>query len=405
MEVFIMATNSVKRDYNMTDAELCMFTSNLCNTMTRDLSDLSVFGITAAKIAALKALGDEFEIYPSDEVLSAYVVGATEAKNVLANAVKESIRNMVTRCEIKWGPNSWQEKSLGVKGLNAFSDESLLSASRRVHTQMVAFLSQLADTGLTQAMLDDMEALNNSFEVAKNEQFTKIAERDSATEIRIKKGNEIYKYITKYCEIGKRVYAKTNPAKYDDYVIYAQGSISPLSPPQNFAYSLENTDFTWDAVANATSYQIEKSLDQVNWEEIYVGSETVFDFTPSDPGFSYFRCRARNAGGFGDYSNIVTIEYYPVLPKPQNVNAVASGPTGTDIIITFDLVPTATAYWLYESAVPLGAQEGGFSFKGSYSGSPITRSVTAGKRYYYKLKAVNQIQQSEATTPIYIDIP
>ncbi len=400
-----MNTIIVKRNYNMTDAELCMFTSNLCNTMTRDLSDLSAFGVTAPKIASLKALCDAFEVYPSDEVLSAYVVGATEAKNALADSIKEAIRNMVTRCEIKWGSDSWQEKSLGVKGMNNFIDDALLFASRRVHTQMTAFLSQLADTGLTQDMLDDMDDLNNFYEAAKNEQFTKIAERDSATEERIKKGNELYGYVSTYCDIGKRVYAKTNPAKYDDYVIYTQGSSGPLTAPQNFAYSLENTDFTWDAVANATSYQIEKSLDQVNWVEVYAGTETIFDFTPSDPGFSYYRCRARNNSGYGDFSDIVTIEFYPVLPVPQNVSAIAIGPTGTDIQITFDLVPTATFYWLYESAVALGAPVGGYSFKGNHAGSPIIRSVTAGKRYYYKLNAVNSLQQSAASNVVYVDVP
>ena len=98
-----MATVLNKRNYNMTDAELCMFTSNLCNTMTRDLTDLADFGITAPKIAALKALGDAFEILPSDEVLVAYVIADTEEKTAKAELVKEAIRNMVTRCQIKWG--------------------------------------------------------------------------------------------------------------------------------------------------------------------------------------------------------------------------------------------------------------------------------------------------------------
>ena len=37
-----MATYTVQRNYNMIDAELCMFTSNLCNFLTRDLDDLSI---------------------------------------------------------------------------------------------------------------------------------------------------------------------------------------------------------------------------------------------------------------------------------------------------------------------------------------------------------------------------
>ena len=68
-----MSNNSNRRNYNMLDAELCMFTSNLCNFMTRDLSDLAIFGITTAKIASLKALGDAFELFPSDGMLEVEV--------------------------------------------------------------------------------------------------------------------------------------------------------------------------------------------------------------------------------------------------------------------------------------------------------------------------------------------
>ncbi len=35
-----MAISNEQRAYNMIDADLIMFTSNLCNNMTRDLSDL-----------------------------------------------------------------------------------------------------------------------------------------------------------------------------------------------------------------------------------------------------------------------------------------------------------------------------------------------------------------------------
>jgi hypothetical protein len=49
-----MATAIIPRNYNMSDAELCMFTSKLCITMTRDLTDLADFGITAPKIRALR---------------------------------------------------------------------------------------------------------------------------------------------------------------------------------------------------------------------------------------------------------------------------------------------------------------------------------------------------------------
>ena len=76
-----MSSIQEQRIYNLTDAELCMAVSNLCNTLTRDVVDLGPFGISEAKITSLKTLGDAFEIFPSDVVLTAYVTGAAETKN------------------------------------------------------------------------------------------------------------------------------------------------------------------------------------------------------------------------------------------------------------------------------------------------------------------------------------
>ena len=331
-----MAISNTPRNYNMPDAELCMFTSNLCNTMTRDLADLADFGITALKITALKALGDAFEVLPSDEVLLAYVIAATEAKTAKAELVKEAIRNMVTRCQIKWGADSWQEKSLAVKGMNNFTDDSLLVCARRVHSQMTTFLLDLADTGLTQVMLDDMADLNDELEVAKNTQYTKTSERDKETEVRINKGNEIYALVATYCEIGKRVYVKSDPAKYNDYIIYTSTSPGGLTAPLNFAFDAENLTFSWDSVENATSYELETSTDGTNYLEYWAGSELSCTLSEAPTTLMYFRVRARNAGGYGPFSSVIEYNFTIPLTAPQNLSY-------DSLTSTFSWNPVATA--------------------------------------------------------------
>ncbi|MEI6091443.1 MAG: fibronectin type III domain-containing protein [bacterium] len=334
-----MATAIVQRNYNITDAELCMFTSNLCITMTRDLLDLADFGITAPKIAALKALGDAFEILPSDEVLMAYVIAATETKSAKAELVKEAIRNMVTRCQIKWGVDSWQEKSLGVKGMNKYTDDSLLVAGRRVHTQMTAFLPDLAGTGLTQDMLDDMDDLNDELETAKNSQFTKVSERENETEDRINKGNEIYSLVSMYCEIGKRVYAKSDPAKYNDYIIYTSPSSGNLTAPANLAFDPIMMNFTWDAVENATSYEFESSSDGTTFSHVWAGPNCDYGLNEVPTTVMHYRVKARNANGYGPYSAVIHYDFLSPLIAPFNL--------AYDLVrteFTWNQVPAATSY-------------------------------------------------------------
>ncbi len=61
-----MATTELRRNYKMTDAQLCMFASNLCNFLTRDILDFSAIGLSAPAIASFKALGDAFEVFSPD---------------------------------------------------------------------------------------------------------------------------------------------------------------------------------------------------------------------------------------------------------------------------------------------------------------------------------------------------
>ena len=52
--------------YTMTDAELCMFTSNLAALMTRDGTEFAVKGVDAAVITALDTLDNAFGVFPPD---------------------------------------------------------------------------------------------------------------------------------------------------------------------------------------------------------------------------------------------------------------------------------------------------------------------------------------------------
>ena len=203
-----MAKSEVKRNYNMTDGELAMFTSNLCITLTRDVADLQKFGITTAVIAELKALGDEFENLPIDDFYLGDAKDSTANKLEKMEAVKMYMKEMALRVEMKWGQNSGKYTRLGIIGMNQFTEEKLLINARSAHTLMTELLPELSSQGLTQQILDDFEAANDAFEAARNTQKELTEERDSTAEVRVTKGNELYKLVSMYCEIGKKIYVK-----------------------------------------------------------------------------------------------------------------------------------------------------------------------------------------------------
>ena len=307
-----MSNNSNRRNYNMLDAELCMFTSNLCNFMTRDLSDLAIFGITTAKIASLKALGDAFELFPSDGMLVGDVMTTTENKNAIREQVLAEIRNMVLRVEAKWGPDNARCRTLNISSPSQLSDDSLFASAKWVHTKMTEFQPDLVDYGLTTEVLDAFADLNEKFELAKNAQAEANSMRILKAEERVNKGNELYEFVTRYCGFGKKIYEKASPAKYNDYIIYTP-SAGGLKPPTGLKYLIEHNTAVWDAVENATSYELQYSPDEAKWSEAYSGADTTVHYIPPQGGTAFFRCRARNANGYGDFSEVVKVE----IPMPS----------------------------------------------------------------------------------------
>jgi len=334
-----MATINVQRNYNLTDAELCMFTSNLCNFLTRDLLDFASFGVTALKIAALKALGDAFEVLPTDGSLIGDVMITTENKNALREQVLTEIKALSVRVEVKWGISSGKYRRLDLRNPSQLSDDALLIVARTVHTKLTDYLPDLADMGLTHAMLDDFDDLIEDFENAKNAQADMVAIRDEKTLERINNGNEIYALVATYCNFGKILYEKTNPAKYNDYIIYVYTSPGSLTAPANFAFNSGSLIFNWDAVENATSYELESSTDDTNYSQYWSGSELTCTLSELPTTMMYYRVRARNAGGYGPFSDVIHYDFNPTLIAPSYLVIV---PHLSEF--RWGNVPTATRY-------------------------------------------------------------
>jgi hypothetical protein len=62
---------AVERDYNISNAELCMMASNFVVFMNRDSTEFAARGVDALAITAFEALGNAFEVFPPDEYYSA----------------------------------------------------------------------------------------------------------------------------------------------------------------------------------------------------------------------------------------------------------------------------------------------------------------------------------------------
>lgn len=392
------------RNYSMSDADLCMFTSNLCLMLTDDLIPLGLFGLTALKISALEALGDAFEVYPSDDSLRGLVEIATRTKDEKAELVRQLIRDMSARMEMKFGAQSAEWNRLGVLNMNNFTDKDLLFAGRRVQTVCTEYLTSLADFGLTQIILDNMEVVCQAFETALNAQMDAISNRQMATKDRVDKGNEIYTLVSLYCDMGKRYWFDKNPVKYNQYIIYSSPSPGSMDAPAGLNFNISNMTINWQPVENAVSYIAELSTDGgASFSEIFSGSDTHFIYEPTFEGTVQVRVKGHSSIGNGP-SSTLTFTFYSILPEPSDLAINLISGSSTMFELTWNPVLSAASYKIYKSEVAIGNPAGEYTYVTDVTGTVYSGTAVSGKRNWFVVKASNATQMSSYSEAVYLDV-
>jgi len=93
------------------------------------------------------------------------------------------------------------------------------------------------------------------------------------------------------------------------------GTPTPVPPaPTNLVYNPAVPSITWAPVVGATSYEVQHKTDAATeWNIIYTGTDT--NLLHGDPVGDYnVKVRARNDGGFGEFSSILNYTVEPIQP-------------------------------------------------------------------------------------------
>ena len=167
----------------------------------------------------------------------------------------------------------------------------------------------------------------------------------------------------------------------------------PATPPGGVVAAPGNgrVVLTWSAVAGASSYRIFRTTNGI-WDRTPVATVTALTWTNWSlvNGTVYaYRVAARNAGGDGPYSEVVTGMPVSAPPAPTAVSA-----TGGDgqITLKWAAVDGATSYNIYRGTTPGG--QGSTPFVTGVTGVSWVDIVGNGPSYFYKMTAVNPGGQS-----------
>jgi len=132
--------------------------------------------------------------------------------------------------------------------------------------------------------------------------------------------------------------------------------------PINFEFNWLDPvlQFRWDPVESATSYQLAFSEDGGEvWEELYTGADTSCEYEPP-AGLRQYRIRARNAGGYGEWSAVIEFEVEGEAPvgdwpnAPSEVGAELITDPSTFMRVYYTIPGGSDSVSIYRAVVPHG---------------------------------------------------
>jgi uncharacterized protein (DUF1800 family)/fibronectin type 3 domain-containing protein len=162
----------------------------------------------------------------------------------------------------------------------------------------------------------------------------------------------------------------------------------PADAPGNVAAAPGNARIvlTWNAVAGAASYRVFRTTTGL-FERVPIATVTTTTFTNTGltNGTAYsYRIAARNTGGDGPFSNVVTATPTAPPPAPSPVSAAGGD---REITVKWAPAPGATTYNVYRGAA--AGQQAATPVASGLSIPMFVDTVVNGPSYYYKVTALN----------------
>jgi hypothetical protein len=218
------------REYNFPDSELKGIADSILSSAQRDGAELALRGVTAEKINMLQAMSSSLADIPTDEELAADISQVVAQKEVILENLRVLVRSVRTMAQNSYTANSPYYRCFHFEGMDDMRDEQLYFLGKRVMLEALDQLDVLSAEGLTTAMLDQVEQTLEGILVIVRAREVAEKARLIQTQLRIDAGNALYRDIIRLCNTARDIWASTNEAKYNDYIIYnTAGSHKPAT--------------------------------------------------------------------------------------------------------------------------------------------------------------------------------
>lgn len=217
-------------EYPSTQAALWQRCLEMSPIARRDAAVLAKRGITAAILTKFDADTAAFGEMDPDAVLVQEGRVVTTEKDATEAELETAIQAVMDCVGLKDDPRTAAYKRFGVSDVTSLSQAKLHLAANMVVKQGRKYLTEYADKGLTPALLNTVETLDNAFVEQMANRHEAVSTRAGATRARLLFGNGLYRQLVALANAGQAAWRLTDAQKAHEYVI-APGLGAGPTPP------------------------------------------------------------------------------------------------------------------------------------------------------------------------------
>ncbi len=244
-----MKKQAMQRMHNFPDAELYMLCMQSIRHAHRDFENFKQYGYSLDKLTGFASQCERFKNLPDDDELVGDQMIVTEKKYEAAEKLKNAIRSIMTRVEMKYSNRSGRYRKFGTAKMGDMTDAQLLFCGRRVARVARMQADFLGDVGVSENQILRVLDACIGFENAINIQQDRVSDRDIGVEIRMEQGNATYQKMVEVCNIGKDIWTDKDPVKYEQYCIYE--SNNEQKKARKHRLTLENAENSMEEAINS----------------------------------------------------------------------------------------------------------------------------------------------------------
>ena len=214
-------------------AELYVTANRVSNLLSRDMNKFMNYGINETSVENFKKVFEKYNEIDQDEIFLGMQMMATESKNKSREQLEDAIKCIMLMVENTYTRTNVFYIQFRNFGLKEVSDAELLRKAITTINLISRWEDQLNESGIEQKQVDALKMATDDFCQKMSLQDNSIKEREYYTQLRANRADDLFFLISKYCNIGRRMWQGENPAYSNDYVIAdsPKSSGNNASPP------------------------------------------------------------------------------------------------------------------------------------------------------------------------------